>query len=82
MASDFGCALAGTYHEMQEVVEFPLLLTARQAEALSRLSNDRGMTPGQLARRAIDEFLARSLAVHGGRPHDAGGWPGLREGGT
>jgi hypothetical protein len=42
-----------------DVVEVPLLLTAGQAAALSRASHRQGMTAGQLARRAITEFLAR-----------------------
>jgi hypothetical protein len=53
--------------EAQEIVEFPLLLTVRQAEALSHASCDHGMTAGQLARRAINEFLARAFSARGGR---------------
>ena len=47
-------ALARAAHD---VLEFPLLLTAFQVDALERASARLGLTPGQLARRAIAEFL-------------------------
>ncbi len=56
-----GTALCG-----QDVVEFPLLLTTSQAEALYRASQNRGVTAGQLARRAIAEFLSHTPATRGG----------------
>jgi hypothetical protein len=68
MAAESRLARAATGHEMEQIVEFPLLLTSRQVEALSRASHSRGITPGQLARRAIDEFLSRRSAAQLGRP--------------
>jgi hypothetical protein len=50
-----------------DVVEIPLLLTARQADALCRASRRRGMTAGQLARRVLTDFLGRGV-----RPARAG----------
>jgi len=44
-----------------DVLEFPLLLTTWQVEALTRASSHQGMTAGQLARVAIADFLARSM---------------------
>lgn len=40
-----------------DVMEFPLLLTTFQVDALERASVRRGLTPGQLVCRAIAEFL-------------------------
>jgi hypothetical protein len=50
-----------------EVVEIPLLLTVVQAEALSRASHRRGVTAGQMVRKAIEEFLARVSPIDGVR---------------
>jgi len=81
MATDSAGALAQAGPAEQEIVEFPLLLTIGQAEALSHVSSDHGMTAGQLARRAIGEFLARAFPVQGGGSPGRSGWPRIKEGG-
>jgi hypothetical protein len=82
MATESRLALAVTGHEMEQIVEFPLLLTTSQVEALSRASHNRGITAGQLARRAIDEFLSRRSASQLGRPSRGDSRPWADDDGT
>jgi hypothetical protein len=46
----------------QDVVEFPLLVMTRQADALSRVAAPCGLSTGQLLRRAIGEFPIRGAS--------------------
>jgi len=43
----------------EEVVEIPLLLTGRQAEALEITAHDNGVTTGELVRQLLEDYLAR-----------------------
>ncbi|MBX9624701.1 MAG: hypothetical protein K2X82_12915 [Gemmataceae bacterium] len=45
-----------------EVVELPLLLTRRQAAELEAAARRRGMTTGQMLRRAVRDLLAAQAA--------------------
>lgn len=47
----------------QEVVELALLLPLWQAMELEAVANRRGMTTGQMLRRAIGELLASQSAT-------------------
>jgi hypothetical protein len=48
-----------------EITEMLLLLPTAQAAALERMARRHGLTSGQLARRLIGEFLARSSSACG-----------------
>jgi hypothetical protein len=79
MAPNFGPppVPGATALDGHDVVEIPLLLTARQAAALCRASRRRGMTAGQLARRVLADFLGRGARPARGRqtaPRRRRGW--------
>jgi hypothetical protein len=41
-----------------DVVEVPLLLSARQMKALEEAAHHRGLTAGEMVRRLLQEFIA------------------------
>jgi hypothetical protein len=51
---------AGSAWTDQEVVELPLLLPRRQAEALEAAARRRGLTTGQMLRRVIADLFGDS----------------------